>query len=299
MTTRSPASRLAHAAPEALAWGLFAGGWLVLGALGRATSVLWFAGLAPVGAWLVTAGALSAFGRRARPSRGTVIVAAAVTGASLAWCARFGDAAAALLAAAGWGVLSCAASRSAGALAPACAVAPQALADPACWPAFAARWAMLPMMAALAVSPDWCAGLGLSTRQDVALHLAAMLLPAAVLRGRVSPAWIALAMAASLAALAAWPGVRGWAALSLLQALAWGLAVPRREDVRAMRASPWWTVAPGLVVFALGALVAAFGLPGLVLVQAALALASLAGAGAWMLARAWPHAPRRRGERRS
>ena len=303
----------------ALAWTLFVGAWLVLGSLGRSTSMLWFAGLGPVATWLAATVATSAIAGKRGPSRRLVAVAGLLTAGGLAIGDRTGSGAAVFAAAAGWGVLSCAASRRAGAsgdagIAPACIVPPRAWADPAAWPAFGARWAMLPMMAALAVQSDWCAGIGVSPAQGVALHLAAMLAPAALLRlapaprSLHSPLWIAVFMAAGVAALPLVAGVRGWMAMSLLHALAWGLAwsqdLPRAGKVasrRSGRASgdTWLALSPAVGVLALGATIAAFGLDGLVAVHVALGALSLAGAMGWLIVDARHHAQLRQEERLS
>jgi hypothetical protein len=291
---------LARAGAATLAWALFVGGWVVLGALGRATSVLWFSGLVPVATWLAVAGVATALGGRRAPPPGQVFAAAMLALAGLAWSARGGGAVAALVVAVGWGVLSCSAARLAddlgAAFAPGCTAVAGSLQDGASWLAFGARWTMLPMMAALAVSSDWCAGLGLSAGQGVALHLAAMLAPAMVLRGRTSPLWVAAFMLAGLLAVPLWPGVRGWMAMSLLHALAWGIAWSRQREalhVAGARARAWAMMAPALTVLALGVTIAEFGPRGLVAVHVVLGAVSLAGAASWILAgpRRQAHAP--------
>jgi hypothetical protein len=229
-----------------IAWALFVGAWLVLGSLGRSTTALWFAGLGPVAVWLAVAGAANAITAKRGPPIAAVVVTGLLTAGGWVIASRTGSGMAVFSAAIGWGVLSCAASRRAGvggdaAVAPGCVLPPQMLADPAGWPAFGARWAMLPMMAALAVQSDWCASIGVSPTLGIALHLAAMLVPAALLRvspplrAFQSPLWIAAFMAAGVAALPLVPGVRGWMVMSLLHAFAWGLASSR--DVMDGRAS--------------------------------------------------------------
>ena len=219
----------------ALAWALFVGGWLVLGALGRSTSALWVSGLGPVAAWLAVAGGITAFARGRALSFTAVVAATLLTVVGFACCVQWGSGLAAQAAAVGWGVLSCAASRRMGvgewaAFAPGCATLPGSPADAMHWPAFGARWAMLPMMAAMAVASDWCAGIGVSAGQGIALHLAAMLGPALLLRGLRSPLWITAFMAAGVVALPLLPGVRGWMAMSLLHAVAWGIAWSQEID---------------------------------------------------------------------
>jgi hypothetical protein len=211
--------------------------------------------------------------------------------AALAWSARGGGAFAALGVAAGWGMLSCAAARLAdergAAFAPGCAAVAGPLHDGASWLAFGARWTMLPMMAALAVSSDWCAGLGLSAGQGVALHLAAMLAPAIVLRGRTSPLWVAAFMLAGVLAVPLWPGVRGWMAMSLLHAVAWGIAWSQQREALHMAGAhvpAWAMMAPALTVLALGVTIGEFGPRGLVAVHVVLGAVSLVGAASWILA---------------
>jgi len=306
-------SSLARAGAIAFAWALFVGGWLVLGALGRSTTPLWFAGLGPVAAWLAVAGAATVFARGRAPSRDVVAAAAALTLVGLASGIEWGSGLGTFAAATGWGVLSCAATWRAGvgdgaAFAPGCASPPRALDDPAAWPAFGARWAMLPMMAALAVQSDWCAGIGVTAGQGVALHLAAMLAPVCLLRGWhllrprhsiQSPLWIAVFMAAGVAALLALPGVRGWMAMSLLHAVAWGVAWSQDAATASTFASrragrdldfAWFALAPAAAVLALGAAIAVFGLDGLIAVHVGLGALSLAGAAAWIATDVWRHA---------
>jgi hypothetical protein len=309
MASQPPESSVArHVGAIALAWALFVGGWLVLGALGRSTTPLWFSGLGPVAAWLAVAGVIPALSRGRAPTRAMVVAAAALTAVGLVASVHWESSIAAWTTAIGWDVLTCAASRRinggrAAAFAPGCIRRVRALADTASWPALGARWAMLPMMAALAVQSDWCAGIGLSAGQGVALHLAAMLAPVALLRGLrllrlkqppFSPLWIAAFMAAGVAALPMWPGVRGWMTMSLLHAVAWGVAwsqdiaaVPRTASRR--WTSVWHALVPAAVVLALGTAIAEFGLEGLVAVHIGLGVLSLAGAVAWIVSDAWHH----------
>lgn len=99
----------------------------------------------------------------------------------------------------------------------------------------AAGLGMLPMMASLPWMPAWCAASGLSPTVLLVLHLAAMLLPAALLARwlRVMPApRLAAVVALVLLAGAAWPWLSpGWAGLmtgQVLQTLAWSLAWAHR-----------------------------------------------------------------------
>jgi hypothetical protein len=302
---RAVAAAVWHSGASALAWALFVGAWLVLGALGRATSPLWFAGLGPVATWLAVAAFAGLVTRRRPMPPGVVLVALAATAGGLAIGLRAGSAGAVLAAAAGCGVLSCVVSRRVDAVegiafAPGCAGSSRPPTGPADWPVIGARWAMLPMMAALGLQSDWCAGIGLSPVQGIALHLVAMLAPAVLLwlspplRALRAPAWIAAVMAAGVAVLPLAPGVRGWMAMSLVHACAWSLAWSR--DVAGPRDAPsrpaapvvgdaWRAACPAVAVLALGAAIDAFGLDGLVAVHVALGAASLAGAAAWRIAR--------------
>jgi hypothetical protein len=100
------------------------------------------------------------------------------------------------------------------------------------WPLVAARLSMLPMMAALPLMGEWCAtALSRAPAVDLALHLAAMLLPAAAVRLHCPgwlqrhPAWPVLGLQwASVAALMWQPGMAMLSLTALLQAMAWSLA---------------------------------------------------------------------------
>ena len=309
-TTRvASAAGVSRVGAGVAAWTLFVGAWLVLGALGRSTSPLWFTGLGPVATWLAVAGFAGLLTRRRPMPPGVVLVALVATAGGLAIGLRDGSAGAVLAAAAGWGVLSCVVSRRVDAVGgvaftPGCVEASWPRAEPADWPVVGARWAMLPMMAALGIQSDWCAGIGLSPGQGVTLHLAAMLAPAALLwlspplRVLRSPTWIATAMVAGVAVLPLVPGLRGWMAMSLVHACAWSLAWSR--DVAATRDAPsrpgapvardaWRAACPAAAVLALGAAIDAFALDGLVAAHVALGVASLAGAAACRIAGARRH----------
>ena len=293
-------------AARALAWVLFVGAWLVLGPLGRETSPLWFAGLLPIALWLATAGVARALaGDRPLP-RALVVIAVALAVDGLAIGSETRNGLAVAVAAVGWGLASCAASRRGdAAIAPGCAQAAFSLDDASSWPALGGRWVMLPMMAALVVQPDWCAGAGLSAAEGVALHLLAMLAPAVGLQlvsrrhALRSPLWIVALMAAGVAMLPLVPGVRGWMAMSLLHAAAWSLAWSR-ELAGCFGAPPrrgaWPALGPAAALLALGTLIDVVGFAGLLAVHVALGAASLAGALAWWAADAWQHAHPKRGE---
>ena len=172
-------------------------------------------------------------------------------------------------------------------------LAPLAWRDPSAWGLHAARWSMLPMMATLAVMAPWC-GESFSAAGWIAIHLAAMLLPACVLHAfgvRSRAEWIVLAMALGLAAWLSVPGWRGLMLMSVCQSAAWGLAWMTQLGGRAKPAPPRPIDAllPALVVFALGIAVAQHGPRALEMVQGAIAMVAIVG---WGLAR-WPVAARR------
>lgn len=108
--------------------------------------------------------------------------------------------------------------------------APAQWREPAQWPLLAAGMAMLPMMAAIGLMSEWCAGqTWASPRGIAALHLAAMLLPAWCVRlaprwlmGRLAGTSAALLFGGALAGLGL-PGAAGAMAAMMLQASAWGL----------------------------------------------------------------------------
>lgn len=197
---------------------------------------------------------------------------------------------------------------------------PAAWRDPRQWPRHAATCAMLPMMASLPLMAEWCGTDPWARGSDstvVALHLAAMLLPAWALGGgreRVSAAgppapWrpalqsvgVVLAMLLGGASLWAWPGQSGLMAASLWHAVGWSLAwalsmsarpVGRPADagarapsagVAALLLSALFT---GSAVWVLGHSTQAFGPQALVAVHAALAGVCAAGL-------AWPVRARR------
>lgn len=100
---------------------------------------------------------------------------------------------------------------------------------PATWPQTAAALAMLPMMASLPAMADWCGGLRWPAAAGTALHLGAMLLPAALLHSLGKPLQrpqpiLALLLVLGGAALLMWPGQSGLMVASWLHGLAWSVA---------------------------------------------------------------------------
>jgi hypothetical protein len=171
---------------------------------------------------------------------------------------------------------------------------------PADWPLHAAALAMLPTMAALPAMTELCAADGLSPSDVAAMHLAAMVLPAWLLRGPLG-AWRRGTLSAVVAALL----VAGGAALAfgtrrdallagmLMHATAWSLAwagpmlardapATKPESVRAQLVA----AAGAAAAVALLAAAATRGGPD-VLRGAHVALAALAAAG-FIAARALP-----------
>ncbi len=173
----------------------------------------------------------------------------------------------------------------------------------------AARFAMLPAMASLSWTLAWCQGTKGAPQAMLALHLAAMFLPAFVVqtlpqRWRGGMPLAAMASAAMVAgALALWNAdpLRALLGAALLQGLAWSLswlallspARPQapmlpKERMAASAAAP--SGLPGALlnatpVLLLGAALGHFGLQALVAVHAALGLWAGIGLvkGRWML----------------
>ena len=186
--------------------------------------------------------------------------------------------------------------------------APAPWRDSAAWPRQAALLAMLPMMAALAPMAAWCGSMGsLAPRTSVALHLGAMLLPAALLPLRWAPTaarWLGWLCAGLLVAAA---GVEWGAGLpaallsALLTALAWSLAwglpmlLPTAQTGRAPL--PGWqaALATATAALAMGTAVATWGPAALAGVQALLAWVAAAGvlAGVVLAGRRRAAGPRR------
>jgi hypothetical protein len=103
---------------------------------------------------------------------------------------------------------------------------------PSEWPQAAAALGMLPMMASLPVMTEWCGDLRWSSATGTALHLGAMLLPAALLRAApLHGGWLARRLAPLAGVLLVlggaallWPSLSGLMAASLLHGLAWSIA---------------------------------------------------------------------------
>ncbi len=150
------------------------------------------------------------------------------------------------------------------------------------WPLAAARWTMLPMMAMLPLLGQWCSAAGIAPAAMLALHLAAMLAPAWLLRharptaGFHPRACAALLLLGAVAAWA-WPGLMGLMAASLLHTLAWGLAWVADTAARPLAPLPAAQGAavallPALLLLVLGTALALFGPSALLLLHALLAL---------------------------
>lgn len=171
------------------------------------------------------------------------------------------------------------------------------------WPQQAAVLAMLPMMATLPAMAGWCrSDWGLSPATGVLWHLAAMLLPALLLRRwlaraalRAARHAVTLLLLASGVVLWARPGLGGLMVATLLQAAAWSLAwagpmlrPAAAQPTQASAGSPaLQALATAAAVLALGTATAAHGPDTLRAVQgllAALALAGAAGSALGMLA---------------
>jgi hypothetical protein len=155
-----------------------------------------------------------------------------------------------------------------------------------------ARWAMLPMMAALPTMTAWCATSVPAAPAPallLAMHLGAMVAPAWALRGlarlglhlRTAAACAALLVAGGVMLLAA-PSLRGLMLATLLHTCAWSVAwepgLRKRADApRAPppRAVPVFAMAAPLCLLLLGAATATFGPQALMAVHGALALLGL------------------------
>lgn len=265
----------------ALAWsGLAVYASLVVKAMRRAASARPPAPLLPA-----AAGALVAW---VAASQGDVRIAAAAAGVAalvLAWLMPRGVAAVPACRA---GLFDCSWPLP----------APARWQRPADWPQQAAQLAMLPMMATLPAMAHWCRGdWGWSPSISALVHLAAMLLPALLLRRWLVRAGlpaarrvIAVLLLASGAVLWLRPGLGGLMAATLLQAGAWSLAwaspmlQPTGTTPGAHRSPPGdaalQAASAAAAVLALGAALAAHGPDALRAVQAGLAALGLAGAAA-------------------
>jgi hypothetical protein len=165
--------------------------------------------------------------------------------------------------------------------------------DPVSWPTLLAGLAMLPMMASLPLMADWCRAESFAPEAAVLLHLAAMFVPALLLRHALAR-WSLRALATvCVALLAAGAAAALWAhapydllGLAAAHGAAWGLAwggqlwAPERRGQQG--ASPLRAAAGyAALTLAFGAIVEWVGMRGVVDVHAALALAAL---GAWTVA---------------
>lgn len=166
--------------------------------------------------------------------------------------------------------------------------------DPARWPPSLASLVMLPMMAGLPQMLALCRGDGMPMPAVLALHLAAMFLPACLLGGvrgralaadRLAAACAALLVTGAAAGLAGGP-VAGWG-LALAQGAAWSLAwaarlAPAATPSTALPA-PWRAAAgsAGLVLL-LGAAQALAGPAALTAVH--VGLGALAAVALWAAA---------------
>ena len=160
------------------------------------------------------------------------------------------------------------------------------------WPTLLAGLAMLPMMAALPLMVGWCRGEGIAPQAVVALHLAAMFLPALLLQ-RVVVGWSARTLSTvCTACLGAGSACVVWAdppgnllGLAITHGAAWGLAwagqlwAPERRS-RAGASPLRAAVGYAALTLVFGAVVAEFGAPGVAATHAALGLAAAA---AWIV----------------
>jgi len=161
------------------------------------------------------------------------------------------------------------------------------------WPTLIAGLVMLPMMAALPLMAEWCRAESVRPQAMVLWHLAAMFLPALVLRRWIAR-WSVRTLASACAALLALgAAIALWAAspanllgVSVAQGAAWGIAwcgqlwAPERRGRRG--ASPLVaSVGYAVLTLAFGMLVEYAGAHGVVLMHALLGFA--AGL-AWLLA---------------
>jgi len=173
------------------------------------------------------------------------------------------------------------------------------------WPTLIAGLVMLPMMAALPMMAEWCRAESVQPQTMVLWHLAAMFLPALVLRRWIAR-WSVRTLASVCAALLALgAAIALWAAspvnllgVSVAQGAAWGIAwcgqlwAPERRGRRG--ASPLVAaIGYAVLTLAFGLLVEQAGARGVVLMHAILGFAA---ALAWLLAdaaRRWGHPGRR------
>ncbi|RZT93593.1 hypothetical protein [Rivibacter subsaxonicus] len=168
------------------------------------------------------------------------------------------------------------------------------------WPTLLAGLAMLPMMASLPLMVAWCRAEAIAPQSMVLLHLAAMFVPALLLRSwiaRWSSRTLSAVCAASLAtgAIAAiWlPGPWNLLGLAAAHGAAWSLAWAGQlwaPDRRGRQGTSPLRAAIGYaaLTLAFGAVVASFGSAGVPATQAALGLAA---ALAWLFGTLRPASP--------
>jgi hypothetical protein len=175
------------------------------------------------------------------------------------------------------------------------------------WPTLLAGLAMLPMMATLPLAAAWCRALSIAPQVMVLIHLAAMFVPALLLRrsiGRWSLRTLSIvctALLASGAGLVLWaPAPLDLMGLTVTHGAAWGLAwggqlwAPARrgqQGTSPLRAGAGYAA----LTLGFGAIVQQTGLIGVVAVHAALGiiagLAWLLVAATWVWSRSAPVHP--------
>ena len=179
--------------------------------------------------------------------------------------------------------------------------APAGWRHPPDWALVAAGGSMLPMMAGLAAMADWCSNGQWPPAAISALHLGAMLLPAALPacwpglgRRRVAGLAGGLLLAGGLGLL--WPGSVGLMAGALLHGMAWSLVwglglrrpalagQPRPSQVRRATGAGWPLAATAVAVWTLGLAMDRYGPVALWTVHALLAGCGLLG----LVALGWP-----------
>lgn len=155
------------------------------------------------------------------------------------------------------------------------------------WPALLAGLTMLPMMAALPLMSAWCRAEAIAPQATVLLHLAAMFVPALLLRRAIahwSPRTVSAVCAACLAAGAVvvlWADAPvQWLALAAAHGSAWGLAWAGQlwsPDRRSRQGASPLRAAGGYaaLTLAFGAAVEHFGVAGVTATHAALGLAAV------------------------
>jgi uncharacterized MnhB-related membrane protein len=161
------------------------------------------------------------------------------------------------------------------------------------WPALLAGLAMLPMMGALPLTAAWCSAQAVPPQAMVALHLAAMFVPALLWRGSIA-SWPAQRLAGACAALLSAGALAAWWAsppydlmlAAVAQGSAWSLAwagqlwAPERRGARG--ASPLRAaIGYAALTLAIGALAVRLGAPGIAAAHVALGATALL---AWCVA---------------